>query len=182
MVLSTGRRSDGQVGGTVDQMDQASRSKTGTPCVKRFNAHFLQRCEIRPTRGHRGDLAFERVRVRRAMAEAAWLDPAALAASAAHLAAADEAIEFAVDAIWAKRVAEDGSLSCRPGAAPREIRRRLAARAIAALGHEGDAETLRGGELDRLVDALDGGGAATLRGVRASGGAQWRFVRAPARR
>jgi hypothetical protein len=59
-VLSTGRRSDGQVAGTVDQMDQASRSKTGTPCVKRFNAHFLQRYETRPARGHRGDLAFER--------------------------------------------------------------------------------------------------------------------------
>lgn len=128
------------------------------------------------------DLSHERVRFRSAMADAAWLDPAALAVSAAHLAAADEAIEFAVDAEWARRVAEDGSLCCRPGAAPREIRRRLAARAIAALGHEGDTEKLRGGELDRLVDALDGGRSATLRGVRASGGAQWRFVRAPARR
>lgn len=128
------------------------------------------------------DERHERVRVRRALAQADWLDPAALAASAAHLAAADEAIEFAVDAEWRKRIADAGAICLAPGGAPREIRRRLAARAIAVLGSEGDVSTVRGSELDRLLDALEGGRTATLRGVLATGGAQWRFTRAPARR
>jgi tRNA(Ile)-lysidine synthase len=128
------------------------------------------------------DVRHERVRVRHALAEADWLDPAAVAASAGHLAAADEAIEYAVAAEWEKVVVAADALTYRPGPAPAEIRRRIAARAIAALGTEGDAATLRGREVDALVAALDQGGTATLRGVVASGGAQWRFAPAPARR
>lgn len=124
----------------------------------------------------------ERVRVRKRLVAAPWIDLAALAASAAHLAAADEAIEFAVDGEWNRCAAEDGALRYRPGAVPLEIRRRIAARAIATLGNEGDTATLRGGELDRLIAALEQGKSATLRGVLAKGGTEWRFTRAPARR
>ena len=39
------------------------------------------------------DDRFDRVRLRRAMAQADWLDPAAIAASARHLADADDALQ-----------------------------------------------------------------------------------------
>lgn len=128
------------------------------------------------------DERHERVRVRNALSAAEWIDPAALAASAAHLAAADEAIEYAVAAEWRRCAIDDGKVRYRPGAAPAEIRRRIVARAIAALGHEGDGERLRGGELDRLLAALEAGRPATLRGVQVSGGDEWCFAPAPARR
>ena len=128
------------------------------------------------------DQRHERVRVRRALAGADWLDPAAMAASAAHLADADAAIEYAVDAAWRGAMVADAEIAFDPGDAPAEIRRRLAARAIAALGREGDATRLRGGELDQLLAALEAGGSATLRGVRVAGGPRWRFTPAPARR
>ena len=128
------------------------------------------------------DERHERVRVRALLAASPWFDPAALAASAGHLAAADEAIEFAVGEAWAEVRRDGQALEYDPRAAPTEIRRRIAARAIAALASEGDGAQLRGRELDRLASALEQGHTATLRGVRASGGATWRFTRAPARR
>jgi tRNA(Ile)-lysidine synthase len=128
------------------------------------------------------DERHERVRVRRFLADNPWLDPAALATSAAHLAAADDAVEFAVDAAW-DSVRHDGeALGFVPGTAPPEIRRRIVARAIAALASEGDGEQLRGSELDRLLAQVEGGGSASLRGVLVRGGGEWRFAPAPARR
>lgn len=128
------------------------------------------------------DERHERVRIRRLLAAADWLDPAALATSAAHLAAADEAIDFAVTVEWA-RVADDGeSLRYDPRDTPPELRRRVAARMIAALASEGDGATLRGRELDRLLAEIEAGSSTTLRGVRASGGSIWSFRRSPPRR
>ncbi len=128
------------------------------------------------------DPRFDRVRLRQALAGVDWLDPAAIAQSAAHLADADAAIEFAVGRAWAGVSDEGGSLRFRPGDLPVELRRRLAARMIAALASEGDGDGLRGRELDRLVSELDAGRSTTLRGVRASGGAEWLFFPAPPRR
>jgi tRNA(Ile)-lysidine synthase len=129
------------------------------------------------------DERFERVRIRRAIADADWLDPAALARSAANLAAADEALEWAVTQEWDRRVdqREDGILY-EPSEAPAEIRRRVAAQAIGELATEGSAEELRGRELDRIMAELEVGGTATLRGVRCSGGTQWSFRPAASRR
>ena len=129
------------------------------------------------------DSQFERVRMRRAIAGADWIDPQALARSASHLAAADDALEWAVDEEWRARVDEEaGRILYRPSDAPTEIRRRVAARAVRELGTEGPVDELRGRELDRLVAELQGGRPATLRGVRCSGGGEWVFVRAPARK
>jgi tRNA(Ile)-lysidine synthase len=128
------------------------------------------------------DERHERVRVRRFLAASPWLDPAALARSAAHLAAADEAVEHAVDAAWTGVRRNGPALSYRPADAPDEIRRRIVARAIATLGSEGMDDPLRGRELDRLLAQLESGGKASLRGVVAQGGAEWRFAVAPARR
>ena len=128
------------------------------------------------------DERHERVRVRRALAEAGWLDPESLARSASHLAEADDAIEWAAALEWT-RFAEyrEGEIAYRPSNAPNEILRRIAARAVAELGSEGSPDELRGGELDRLVEALVEGRTVTLRGVRCSGDEEWRFAPAAKR-
>lgn len=125
---------------------------------------------------------FERVGVRLALAAAGWLDGAAVARSAAHLAEADNALEWATKSQWKQFVREsDATIFYRPNDAPAEILRRIVARAVLRLASEGEAE-LRGSELDRLLSALAEGETATIRGVLCSGGLEWRFTRAPPRR
>jgi tRNA(Ile)-lysidine synthase len=129
------------------------------------------------------DDRFERARIRKAMAASDWLDPAALAASAGHLASADESLDWATNQLWRRAVVEtDRQLVYTPSEAPPEILRRLVSRAIASFASEGLAEPLRGRELDGLLATLTSGGQATLRGVLCTGGREWRFSRAPARR
>jgi len=128
------------------------------------------------------DEQHERVRIRRLMAASDWLNPAALAASAAHLAAADEAIDYAVAREWTGVQRGGDVLRYDPHDTPPELRRRVAARMIAALASEGDGESLRGRELDRLMVQIEAGSSATLRGVVARGGRVWSFKRAPLRR
>lgn len=128
------------------------------------------------------DEQFERVRVRKGLASAPWLDPEGIARSAAYLAAADTALHWAVDKEWDMQVSQsDKEIVYRP-AAPVEIRRRVVRRSVAAFAREGSANPLRGRELDRLVAALSQGKKATLRGVLCSGGEEWRFTPAPKRR
>jgi tRNA(Ile)-lysidine synthase len=129
------------------------------------------------------DEQFERVRIRRALAESQWLDPQALALSAGNLAEADAALHWSTSQVWARLVTEQPSaISFQPAGIPREIRRRLIRRAVLKLAREGNGSELRGRELDRLLQALANGGKATLRGVLCSGGDVWRFTPAPARR
>jgi tRNA(Ile)-lysidine synthase len=129
------------------------------------------------------DARYERVRIRQALAAADWLDPAALAASAAHLASADEALDWAAHQQWQSDVTQDGeALLLTPADTPPEILRRLLERAIATLAHEGTGEPLRARELAPLLAALQSGGQSTLRGVLCTGGLQWRFSKAPERR
>lgn len=128
------------------------------------------------------DERFERVRVRRALAALDWLDAGAVAHSAAILAEADAALDWAAKGEWEERVHEkrDG-ISYSPSEAPAEIVRRVVGRAIRKLATEGEFEP-RGSELSRLVATLSDGGTATLRGVLCRGGGEeWRFTRAPAR-
>jgi tRNA(Ile)-lysidine synthase len=126
------------------------------------------------------DSKFERVRVRKALEANPWLDPDALARSAAHLAEADEALEWAAAEEWSRVARDDSGLTYRP-TAPQEVRRRVVARALLDLAHEGTGEP-RGRELERLMATLESGGTATLRGVRCAGGSTWRFTPAAARR
>jgi tRNA(Ile)-lysidine synthase len=127
------------------------------------------------------DERFERVRVRRALAGLDWLDSGAVAQSAANLADADSALDWAMKAEWARAVGEKrDSITYRPSGAPAEIVRRIVARAIRRLATEGDRDP-RGPELTRLVSTLSDGGTATLRGVLCRGGAEWYFVPSPNR-
>ena len=129
------------------------------------------------------DDRFERVRIRRALSEAGWLDPIAVARSASHLADADSGLDWAMKAEWKQAVRESGgTIIYRVSEAPPEIVRRVIARAIRRLASEGEAE-LRGPELDRLLATLSEGRSATIRGVIGRGSdTEWRFSRAPARR
>jgi tRNA(Ile)-lysidine synthase len=129
------------------------------------------------------DERFERVRVRREMARAQWLDPRSLASTAAHLRSADDALQWAVELEWSATVTNGSSgIVYRPTRAPDEIRRRIVSRAISLMGTEGQGAELRGRELDRLLQILINGRTATVRGVRCRGGTEWQFMPAPPRR
>ena len=129
------------------------------------------------------DQQFERVRIRSALAEADWLDPVAIATSARNLAEADAALDWATALVWRRAVKREGEqLLFQAKGIPRELRRRVVARAVARLASEGVGAGLRGREVDRLLAELSAGRKATLRGVLCiGGGEQWRFRRAPAR-
>ena len=128
------------------------------------------------------DERFERVRIRRALAAADWLDPEALARSAENLGWSDEALDWATGQVWAGFVeVEDDKIVYRDPGAPRDILRRIVAKAIAQLGIEGEPDDLRGRELEGLLSALEGAKTTTLRGVRCSGGPRWTFSRAAPR-
>jgi len=128
------------------------------------------------------DTRHERVRIRQGLADAGWLDPEALARSAANLADADDAVEWAAAMEWTRFAKfDEEEIVYRSSNAPTEIVRRIVARAIEELGTEGEPDDLRGRELDRLIIEMEGGRIATLRGVRCQGGPQWRFTRAKPR-
>ena len=129
------------------------------------------------------DEKFERIRIRRGLAGADWLDQQGIARSAGHCADANEAIEWAAGIDWSRSVTvRQGEIVYRPSGAPAEIVRRIVARAIVDLGTEGEPGDLKGRELDRLITDLEAGKTASLRGVRCSGGPEWRFTAAAKRR
>ena len=129
------------------------------------------------------DEQFERVRIRKALADSQWLDASAVALSADHLAEADGALHWATDMEWGRAVtSRDNEILYKPTDAPREIRRRIVRRAVLALATEGGGAELRGREIDQLLAALRTGRRATLRGVLCIGGPEWHFTRAPARK
>jgi tRNA(Ile)-lysidine synthase len=126
------------------------------------------------------DEAYDRARLRRQLAETPWLDSAALARSAALLAEAEAALEWAAGPLFAARAeAAVGALTLRPQGLPPELLRRVVLR---CLRHVAPEAKPRGEQLASLIARLEAGGAATLCGVKASGGETWRFALAPPRR
>lgn len=125
------------------------------------------------------DERFERVRVRQALATADWLDPAALAASAAHLGEADEALDWVAESLALARVTDDSdALRVDAAGLPPELQRRLLKIAFARF----HAPEPRGAELTRAIAALGEGRIVTLSGLKLEGGRDWRLTRAPPRR
>lgn len=123
------------------------------------------------------DARFDRVRIRSALAQCDWLDAAALARSASHLADAQSALDWATEREWQENISSrDGALHYRFGA-PRAVALGIITRAIATL-----SGTSRGGEVARLHDALVSGQTGTLGGVLArTQGSEWVFSPEPAR-
>ncbi|MDP9056044.1 MAG: tRNA lysidine(34) synthetase TilS [Pseudomonadota bacterium] len=126
-----------------------------------------------------GDDRFDRARLRQALAPAAWLDIPAIAASAAHLADADAALDWAAAREWQEAVTQQGlGLTYRPRA-PRAIALRVLARIVRQL----DGEDARGQALARLFDSLVAHQPASIGGLVARPLPEgWSFTKAPRRR
>jgi tRNA(Ile)-lysidine synthase len=128
------------------------------------------------------DESFERVRIRKLLKDADWLDPIAWAQSASHLAEAHDALQAA--ALWAELQYVSGSenqLRLRVRG-PRELDRILAARCIRRLGGEA-----RGKDIAALVDRLYLGKGGNVGGIlvtveRGAGEPVWVLRREPTRR
>lgn len=117
------------------------------------------------------DDSYDRVRIRKALAAAEWLDAEGAAASAAHLADANEAIEWAV----ARDLSEHVHLAPHEVryavGAPRAVALRVATRVIAGLGG-----APRGSSVARLLDDLQAGHGGNVGGVAVSvEGGEWVF-------
>jgi len=125
------------------------------------------------------DDQFERVRIRKALADAAWLSPEALARSAAHLASADDALSWVAEGLALVRVTDDADgLQVDADGLPLELQRRLLLIAFARF----HAAEPRGADLMRAIEALCRGNSTTLSGLKLEAGQPWRITKAPPRR
>lgn len=124
------------------------------------------------------DERFDRVRIRKALAEAEWLDPLALAQSAHNLAEAYDALQAYADLLWPQQVrATVNGFVLTPGTS-REMNRRLVARVLEQLGGRP-----RGGEVARLLMRLERGETGNVAGVLATvEGSDWDFRPEPPRK
>lgn len=125
------------------------------------------------------DERHDRTRARRLLAEVPWLDAVAMAASAAHLADAEEALQFTVDRLTAERLEfADGQCRLTTKDLPGELQRRLLLVAITQMGDPAP----RGPDLDRALTRLAQGSSCTLGSLKLEGGGVWRLSPAPPRR
>lgn len=125
------------------------------------------------------DDRFDRARIRKELADADWLDVPAIAASAAHLADADLALDWAAQREWLEQVERAPlGLTYRP-LAPRAVALRVIARIVAEL----DGEAPRGSAVARVFDALVARQPASIGTLVARALPDgWSFTKAPARR
>jgi tRNA(Ile)-lysidine synthase len=124
------------------------------------------------------DDRFDRARIRKALAGADWIDVAAVAQSAGHLADADAALDWVARREWSECVREEGlGIVYRPQA-PRAVALRVLARIVERL----DGGEVRGGALASLFETLLAGRPASVGTLVARPGpGGWTFARAPRR-
>ncbi len=128
---------------------------------------------------------FDRTQARALLAATPWLDPARLAASAAHLTDVEAALAWATDAAWRSRVVVAAlKLTIDAADLPHDLARRLVRRAVATLAPGRDC---RGDAVERLMLALAERRRATLQGIAFTpidhcGTLLWHARRAPPRR
>lgn len=125
------------------------------------------------------DDRFDRVRIRKALANADWLDVPSLAQSAANLADADAALDWAAAREWSEAVTKGPmGVTYRPQA-PRAVALRVLARLVTEL----DGEAPRGSAVARLFDSLLARQPASIGGLVARAMPEgWSFTKAPKRR
>lgn len=120
---------------------------------------------------------FDRVRTRKALAGAEWLDIPAIAQSAANLAEADAALDWMAALEWRSCVKKEPMGLKYRRQAPRAVALRVVARIVRELDEEA-----RGSAISRLVESLVAGRPASIGNLVArpnSGG--WSFAKAPMR-
>lgn len=125
------------------------------------------------------DDRFDRARLRKVLAGADWIDVPALAASAAHLADADAALDWAAAREWSEAVVlAPMGLTYRPRA-PRAVALRVLARIVTEL----DGTAPRGAAIARLFESLVARQPASIGNLVARAMPDgWTFTRAPKRR
>lgn len=125
--------------------------------------------------------ALDRTHVRRLLGETPWLDAGRVAASAANLFDAEEALLWAAARVVEERLRRggDGALTIDPRDLPRELQRRLLLHALDAFT---DARAIPGPKLMTLLDSLLAGRTATLADAKVEAGDTWRVSLAPPRR
>ena len=135
---------------------------------------------IKPVRDpSNADPRYDRTRAR-ALLAGGWPEAARIAASAGHLAEAEEALAWVTAELAGVRIRlgeDEGTLDA--SGLPRDLRRRLLLMLFAQLA---PGVELRGDSLDRLLQALDARKVTTLGGFRCDPGPPWRVSRAAARR
>jgi tRNA(Ile)-lysidine synthase len=125
--------------------------------------------------------AFDRTHVRRLLRDSALLPVPRLAAAAAHLAEAEEALAWAAEREWQARARrEEGAVTLDPSGLPPELLRRLACRAVETI--RGSDEPWRRAKLADALAALANAPRVTIGGVQITGGTLWRFEPEPPRR
>nr|WP_299913821.1 tRNA lysidine(34) synthetase TilS [Sphingomonas bacterium] len=133
------------------------------------------------------DDRFDRTRFRALLRAAPWIDSGLVARAAAHLAEADAELRALIDLLWDERaLVRGGAIELSIAGLPREARRRLARRSIAAVRADTASEAPDWSDatnIEPLLDSLEAGKSATQAGVMASAkGDIWHFREAPARR
>ena len=125
------------------------------------------------------DDRFDRARIRKAIAGADWLDVPALAQSAANLADADAALDWAAAREWRECVKKGPlGLTYRPQA-PRAVALRVLARIVTEL----DGQAPRGSAVARLFETLLARQPASIGNLVARAMPDgWSFSKAPKRR
>ena len=125
------------------------------------------------------DDRFDRVRIRKALADADWIDVPMLALSAANLADADAALDWAAAREWNEAVSRTPmGMTYRPRA-PKAVALRVLTRIIPEL----DGEAPRGSAVARLFDSLLSRQPASIGSLVARAMPDgWSFSRAPVRR
>lgn len=126
------------------------------------------------------DPRYDRARVRALLAAAGdGLDVIRIAASAAHLAEADAAIDWLVAEAIRARVerSDEGRIAADLEGLPREVRRRILARLIAESDSQVDGPTL-----ETAMARLDAGLMASVGGLKLSPGRRILIEKAPPRR
>lgn len=126
------------------------------------------------------DVRHDRTAARALLAGTPWLSPPRLAAAAAHLGAAEAALDWAAARAWAGGASVTANcIGLDVAGLPDELVRRMVVRAVGLLA--ADAR-LDGGRVAALVRLLADGKTATLAGIVARGGTIWQFRRADPRR
>lgn len=124
------------------------------------------------------DDRFDRVRIRKALATADWIDPVAVAKSASHLSEAYAALQDYAQVLWGSHVGQAGAGFRLVPTTSREMNRRLVATIMDRMGGRP-----RGGDVARLLDKLTRGEGGNVGGVLATvEGDQWLFRPEPPRR
>jgi len=131
------------------------------------------------------DERFDRTAARALLASTPWLEAERLADSASHIAESDEALDWAARELVRDRLVwkqgPGGHVTIDADGVPRELQRRLLLSGFVFF-IASDVRKLPGPKLDRLLEALRDGRAATLAGVKATPGRPWRLTLAPPRR